>query len=442
MLYQLFKFLFKPTLDAYFRSIVVENAARIPSSGPVLLAVNHNSAFMDPILVAVKTKRVYHFLARGEAFSSPVARWFYARLNMLPIYRPETMPDDVHKNKEVFKKCHEALAKGKAIMVFPEGFSKTERRLRPIKSGLSRIALGAEKENDFFLDVKIVPVGINYSNPHLFRSDVYLNIGEVIHAKDYRKTYEEDRKKAYDQLTDDVRKAMEEVTVVIGDERMDDFVEDLEFLAENTLSEQGSGKFKLDRKKFELSREMIDGINKLAKNNREKYLQIEGMLTNFTSRLKRFRIDLGAGSKGSQLSSFTLKVMLLILGLPIFAFGLIANVFPLWVTSIIAKSIQVREDFIGSLKITAGMFVFLLVYLFQYFLLSNYTGSLYALGIVLSFYPALIFAIKYRGFYSDTLLEYRQDLLFKKKASAIELLKEQRQFIVEEIKDHMGIDLS
>ena len=60
MLYSIFKWLFYPTLKAYFNSIHLHNTRAIPDKGPVIFAVNHTSAFMDPILIAVFKVRIEH----------------------------------------------------------------------------------------------------------------------------------------------------------------------------------------------------------------------------------------------------------------------------------------------------------------------------------------------------------------------------------------------
>ena len=142
---------------------------------------------MDPIVLAVHIKQQLYFLARGESFKSNIISKFFRFLHMIPIYKPEISPDEVHKNKMIFQKCFNHLKGGKSILIFPEGVSKTERNLRKIKTGTARIALGAESQNNFSLNTKIVPVGINYSNPHFFRSDVFIYFGKPIALKNYAK---------------------------------------------------------------------------------------------------------------------------------------------------------------------------------------------------------------------------------------------------------------
>jgi len=68
MLYRIFKWLFLLAVRGYFRSIHIKGLENIPTSGPIVFVANHNSAFMDPIILAVHIKRSLFFLARGESF--------------------------------------------------------------------------------------------------------------------------------------------------------------------------------------------------------------------------------------------------------------------------------------------------------------------------------------------------------------------------------------
>jgi 1-acyl-sn-glycerol-3-phosphate acyltransferase len=76
------------------------------------------------------------------------------------------------KNDEMFKACFDKLENKGVILIFPEGTSKTERILRSIKTGAARIALGTSRNNDFNINVTILPVGLNYSNSSRFRSEM------------------------------------------------------------------------------------------------------------------------------------------------------------------------------------------------------------------------------------------------------------------------------
>lgn len=161
MLYSLLKVLMRITVRVFFRNVTVRNMELIPKSGPLLVLANHPSTFMDPILIASMLKRKVYFLAKGELFKGSFLTWLFSRLNMIPVYRKQDDPSQMNKNKDTFVKCFEHLEKGGAILMFPEGTSITERKLRPIKTGAARIVLGAEARNDFKLGIQIFNIGLN-----------------------------------------------------------------------------------------------------------------------------------------------------------------------------------------------------------------------------------------------------------------------------------------
>ncbi len=195
-------------IKVYFKKIDIKGLENLPKDKPILLTPNHPSGFMDPILIGVVINRPVHFISRGESFIKPFQRWFFSKLHMLPVYRPDKTKHLVHKNKDVFKSCYKILEKKGAIIIFPEGLSHMEPRLIKTKTGAARIALGAEKQNNFNLDVHIVPIGLNYSNAHKFRSSVCVNIGQSIPAKKYQNFYKQQAQEAARALTGEIRQSI------------------------------------------------------------------------------------------------------------------------------------------------------------------------------------------------------------------------------------------
>lgn len=425
MVYRIFKYLFIPAIKGYFRLVHINNPENIPVEGPVILAVNHNSAFMDPILIATTTNRNYHFLARGEAFNSAFSRFFYSKLNMLPVYRPETTPDDVHKNKYVFKQCFEHLTNRKAIMIFPEGFSKTERRIREIKSGLARIALGAENQNNFKLDIKIIPVGINYTNPHLFQSDVLINIGEAISTSDFRELFYSNEKSSYDLITEAVRKGLESCTAMISDERQVEFVESLEWFLKNQNSKESSKSHNLV-KSFILSKEIISGVEELAASHPKEFTELEMQLKSYKKRFERLNLDQDKVIRKISFLLMLFQPIMLILTSPIFVYGILSNAIPYNLTKWLSNKIKVREDFVGSLKLSAGMFIFLIVYLLQAILLSVFMSKVAALTLFLFFYPSGLFSLFYLRICLSLINSLRHIFIIRKKKQFIHLISEEQ----------------
>src|SRR5206468_3476577 len=70
------------------------------------------------------------------------------------------------------------LARGGAIALFPEGASHSDPKLRPLKTGAARIALGAAAALAGPTPIRIVPAGLYYRAKRTFRSAALLHFGE------------------------------------------------------------------------------------------------------------------------------------------------------------------------------------------------------------------------------------------------------------------------
>ncbi|KAI9308649.1 hypothetical protein BJ944DRAFT_254437 [Cunninghamella echinulata] len=80
---------------------------------------------------------------------------------------------------QLYEKVHERLNNGGSIVIFPEGGSHDRSELLPLKAGFAIMALGAMAENEN-LNVKIIPVGLNYFHPHRFRSRAVVSYGNPV----------------------------------------------------------------------------------------------------------------------------------------------------------------------------------------------------------------------------------------------------------------------
>ena len=134
---------------------------------------------------------------------------------MVPIYRmAEDGYGQMKKNDDTFRFCHEALKQRKTVVILPEGSTVQEKRLRPIKKGLARIAFGAyEKYGD--IDLHVVAIGVNYTHPDKFRSVAMFDVGEPIRLRDYYDYHAENPKKAIRLLTAKVKEDLESLIVSI-----------------------------------------------------------------------------------------------------------------------------------------------------------------------------------------------------------------------------------
>jgi glycerol-3-phosphate O-acyltransferase/dihydroxyacetone phosphate acyltransferase len=434
MLYRIFIWLFSLTIKGYFRSIYVKGMEQIPESCPKIFVANHNSAFMDPILLAVHIKQPLYFLARGESFKSNIISKFFRFLHMIPIYKPEISPDEVHKNKMIFQKCFNHLKGGKSILIFPEGVSKTERNLRKIKTGTARIALGAESQNNFSLNTKIVPVGINYSNPHFFRSDVFIYFGKPIALKNYAKEYQLNMTETVTKVTDDIRVSLEELVVIVKDEKLDRLIRQIEILYRSELRVRNKHEHKAAQD-FYLSQEIVKAVEYYKKIKPEKMQAFEEKINKYLKTLKQLKIrDTQIRSSKIKLKLFS-KTLYFIFGFPFFLYGYLVNIIPFRAADYLSKKITVRKDFIGSMKIAFGMFVFLIFYVLEIIVFTSFIHWYWWIVFTLSLYPLGLFTVNYIKNYYLFRGNFRYIYLFIRKSHLITELQITRKEIIEELEE-------
>lgn len=166
-------------MRVYFRRVEVLGVEKVPLDTPVLFVLNHPNALVDPAFLLTLAPRRVSFLAKAPLFRMPVLSFFVRAMDSLPVYRRQDEGEDVSKNREMFLAARKLLARGGTIAICPEGVSHDEPRLRPIKTGAARLALGAIGSGEV-LDLKIVPAGLYYTSKTKFRSAVLLYFGEPL----------------------------------------------------------------------------------------------------------------------------------------------------------------------------------------------------------------------------------------------------------------------
>jgi glycerol-3-phosphate O-acyltransferase / dihydroxyacetone phosphate acyltransferase len=389
MIYKILKRIFRYAIEQYFSDIKVLHKDRIPVNKPLIILPNHRSAFMDPLVVATLLRPEVHFLARGESFTSSFMIRIYTALNMIPIYRKAYSPDEVHKNDDVFDHCFRLLEKKGALMIFPEGLSQTKFRLTAIKTGTARIALGAESKNNFQLDVQLLPVGINYTNPHAFRSSLVLDIGEPINVSNYQAIYQEEPEKAVRQVTSEIQNRLSSSIITLSKTGDADLIRRTELL----LKEVDAADSQLTENEWYSKRKIIvGGINYFRENDPTKLIEFDKRVSTYLRRANL--IDPKTVEAEDRLAKFGiknryLKGTILILIFPFFVFGLITHLLPFVLTKYLAKAIVKRTDFMGSVRLALGVLVFTVFIVLEAWLVYSLTASSFIALFFMLIWPSI-----------------------------------------------------
>ena len=114
-------------------ALKVENADRIPETGPVIIAPNHKS-FWDAFFIAAATKRPIRFMGKSELFEGPAGRMLI-RLGAFPVRRGSS-------DEEALETARSILRDGGLLALFPEGTRvRDPDELGIPKKGAARLAL-------------------------------------------------------------------------------------------------------------------------------------------------------------------------------------------------------------------------------------------------------------------------------------------------------------
>lgn len=114
----------------FFRFRVIHRE-RMLQSGPVILAMNHQS-YLDPPLAGTTCDRAIYFLARRTLLNVPLLGWLLPKLNVIPVNQEGI-------DRSALKTLIRVIKTGNAALVFPEGSRTLDGNLQPAEPGLGLV---------------------------------------------------------------------------------------------------------------------------------------------------------------------------------------------------------------------------------------------------------------------------------------------------------------
>lgn len=132
---------------------------------------------------------------------------------MLPVYRVRDGLSSVTKNNAIFEECVRYLKRNDPILVFAEANHDLKRRIRPLSKGFTRIAFDAEVKTGWNMNLKVIPVGLSYTDHRRSRNDVTVCFGEPIPMDQFKEQYEQDNRAAVKALKEAVSEGMKKTTM-------------------------------------------------------------------------------------------------------------------------------------------------------------------------------------------------------------------------------------
>lgn len=384
---------------------------------------------MDGVLLSVLLRSKLSLLARGDVFKKPTANKALRSMRLLPIYRMEDGAgnEQAAKNQQTFNECYEIFRKNGMVLIFPEGYCVSERRLRPMKKGAAKMAFEAiEKYPE--MDLQVIPVGMNYSNSGHFREEVCINFGHPIAVQSYMELLKEGKQlKAITDFNSNLYEAMEREMVIIKEPANDLVGNQYLLMARNQYKPAFFGFFKKTKKRFLAEKRAANDLNHLSETNPESFETFRNNISNYFETLKNLKIK----DKYFAIPLFE-KILYLIFTI-VFAVpalvGLLLNFIPVRMAKNIAgakvKKIEFYDSvYMGSAAIIGIIYSLLLIIICMGFIgwIGVFMGiGIRLLGYLFLFWQEAAFNTKY----------WFIVLLTRKGRSMRNSLHSQRKFILD-----------
>ena len=133
IVYWLVRAVLQPFFHLYFRLSRI-GREHIPAEGGVIFAANHRS-FLDPFVIGTLARRPMYYVAKRELFEiHPLVSWILNSLGAFPVDRGRSDAEMIATAKAI-------LARGDAVLIFPEGTRIRPGALGRPRRGVGRLAL-------------------------------------------------------------------------------------------------------------------------------------------------------------------------------------------------------------------------------------------------------------------------------------------------------------
>jgi 1-acyl-sn-glycerol-3-phosphate acyltransferase len=275
-------------MRVYFRRVEVVGIEHVPRKSPVIFVLNHPNALVDPVFLLSLAPRRVSFLAKAPLFRMPVLGFFIRAMDCLPVYRHQDEGADVSRNLEMFAAARKLLARGGTIGICPEGVSHDEPRLRPIKTGAARIALGAVSTGEV-ADLKIVPAGLYYTSKTKFRSAVLLYFGKPIDVASVEMEADENPSRlAVKELSSRIECALREVMLDAEHEEALHTITQAERIFSSEPGQQGSDSLAGE---LQLQQRFVKAYRVLCERAPERLRKLEVRMSRFEEELIQAGVD-------------------------------------------------------------------------------------------------------------------------------------------------------
>lgn len=347
----------------FYRKIEVRNMANIPKNAPVILAINHQNALMDAMAFVYALKKQPLFVARADMFSSQFMTNLLMFIKILPIFRIRDGAASLKNNEEVNEIVVNSLVNNCIFGIMPEGSHGGQRKLRPLKKGLFRIAFTVQEKIVDNSSLFIVPVGLEYSDYIKCKAKMFVNFGKAIKLSDYFEEYKENAPKAINKTRARLKEEMKEVMIDIQQDELYDMFDSLRKIYRPNMLR----KLKLNGRKlyhsFKTDKIIIKKLNEYVDKQENGIKSLKAKVQEYVEGVKSLNFREWVFSKNKySFIALILQSLFALVFLPVHIFGVINNYLPYKAPVWLARNVK-DTQFISSFRYVIMLMTFLITYI-------------------------------------------------------------------------------
>lgn len=417
----------------YYRKVEVHGLENIPKDSPVIFAPNHQNALMDALIVLFSSPGDTVFLARADLFRKKLLAKILNSLKILPVFRMRDGVEELGKNQEIFDITVGVLKRKHQLCIMPEGNHSAFRRLRNLGKGIFRIAFKAQEEMGNQPYVKIIPVGLDFSDFVKHYQTLHIVYGKPIEVSDYWDTFMENGPRGLNHLKQRLAADMKPIMIHIETEEFYDT-----YLGLRTIfNERMCGLLGIEGRKlndkFKADKVMIDRLDKVLVSDEPKIKALKEKVEAYFAKVTQLKIrDWVVKNKGYSLILTCWRFLTLLLTIPVFIYGFINNALMYFIPVRMVRKVK-DIQFHSSIKAGASILMVVpLTYGLQTILVALFTEGWYIwTAYLLTLYPlgrlALLWYLRFKKTYKGAWF----GILYRRGKKGSRELVELRKEIVE-----------
>jgi glycerol-3-phosphate O-acyltransferase / dihydroxyacetone phosphate acyltransferase len=387
-------------LAVFYRRVDVAGLEHVPARGPLIVAANHQNGLIDPMLLIATLPRSLRPLAKSGLFRHPIIAPFLRLARALPVHRRQDAGTEMAGNVLTFRAVSEALNRGEAILIFPEGVSQPEPALMSLRTGAARLLLEAESAPT----VTLLPVGLVVTEPGRFRAGrALVLIGPPVPTADCVALRTRDAVAAVRMLTDRLAAALRRQIIEAEDRETLRLMRLMEHV---WREESGTRADPVSAAWLQSTARAYRWLRLTAPAEVEDFRREVEEYARELDRLGVTPATLGRAYAPSIVLRYAAReIVPLLLGLPLAMVGILLHVVPYQLVRLGIRVTRPEPDVEATYKLAGGVVIFPLVWALEVWLAVRAGGPWLATLLALALVPTGFFALAWQARVRDVTRE-------------------------------------